>query len=201
MANPHFVFNEKEKWAEMLSKEKVFSFIHIPIQSGSNEVLKKMNRVGTAEQFEELANYLREIVENISIMTDIIAGFPEETEGDFEKTMELIEKARPDITNISMFYPRPETKAALMKKVPTDISKQRTRKLTELVKKISLEQNKKMINREIECLVTGKLDDGKTHSRSFNYKQVIFPEKKNGLVCVKITKATPDYLLGTLLNS
>ncbi len=200
MANPHFVYDRKEEWAKMLNKKEVFKFIHIPIQSGSNKVLKLMNRVGTAEQYVELVDYLRKEVPGLAVMTDVIVGFPGEEEEDFEKTVELIEQTKPDVTNISMFYPRPHTKAASMKKVPTKISKQRTRKLTMLCEEIRLESNRKMLGEKVKCLVTDALADGKMHSRSYNYRQVIFPQEASGFVEVKIEKAEPGYLLGNLLN-
>ena len=200
MANPHFVLNKKEKWVEMLNNEKVFSFIHIPIQSGSNKILKKMNRIGTAEQFEELVDFLKKNVKDLTIMTDIIVGFPGETEGDFEKTIKLIEKTKSDIVNISMFYPRPKTKASLMKKIPTEISKQRTRRLTKIIKKISFEQNEKLINNKIECLVTGILEDGKTHCRAFNYKQIILPSKEKDFIKAKVINVTSHYLIGNIIK-
>ena len=200
MANPHFVYDDKKAWAEMLNNEKVFKFVHLPIQSGSNKILKSMNRVGTAEQFEELVDYLRKKVPGLTVMTDIIVGFPGETEEDFQKTIELIEKTKPDVTNISMFYPRPHTKAALMKKVPTSISKTRTRELTKLCNEVSLQSNKRMIGKTVTCLVTDVLKDKKMHARSFNYKQVIFPGKASGFVEVKVEEAAPGYLLGNVIK-
>ncbi len=200
MANPHFVYDDKEAWAEMLNNEKVFKFVHLPIQSGSNKILKSMNRVGAAEQFEELVDYLRSRVPGLSVMTDIIVGFPGETDEDFQRTVQLIEKTKPDVTNISMFYPRPHTKAVSMKKVPTSVSKDRTRMLTHLCEKISLENNEKMEGKEVDCLVTDTLKDGKKHARSYNYKQVIFSGEAEGFVRVKIEKAAPGYLIGNLIK-
>jgi len=199
MANPHFVYDYKEKWVELLNNKKVFKFVHLPIQSGSNKVLKLMNRVGSVEQFVELIYYLKKNVKGLTVMTDIIVGFPGEEDKDFQQTIDLIKKVKPDVVNISMFYPRPKTKAVSMKKIPTSISKQRTRKLTRVCNEISLRNNEKMIGKDIACLVTGFLNDGKMHSRAYNYRQVIFPEKASGFVKVRIKKVTSGYLIGNLI--
>lgn len=200
MMSPHHVQGMFEKLIEIYRSDKIYKFLHIPIQSGSNNVLKSMRRAGSAEQFLSMVRRFREEIPNIAVSTDIIVGFPTETDADFEKTVNLIKKARPDITNISMFYPRPRTEASKMKKLPTETIKQRSRRLSEICRKISLENNKKYIGREMRCLVTGQSKYGQVLARAPNFKQVILDSgdavKDGRWVDVRIVDVGSSHLKG-----
>jgi len=116
------------------------------VQSGNNEVLKAMKRGHTVETFEEIVKTFRKEIPEITISTDIIVGHPTETEEQFEDTLKLMQEIKPDIINISRFVARPGTTAAEMPQVHGNIRKARSRRLTELQRKISLEQNKKWLD-------------------------------------------------------
>ncbi len=160
---------------EYFNDDRVYKFVHIPVQSGSNAILRAMKRQHTVEDFVELVDKFRSAVPDITISTDIIVGFPGETEEDFKATVDLIKETRPDIVNVSKFYPRPGTEAERMKKVPTQIISQRTRELAKLVEEIAYESNKRMVGRVEEILVSDE-KDGKPVGRTGNYKQVFFDE-------------------------
>jgi threonylcarbamoyladenosine tRNA methylthiotransferase CDKAL1 len=132
MTNPPYMLEHLEVIAEILRHPRVYAFLHVPVQSGSNRVLEGMNREYTVEEFRRVADYLTEHVPEITLATDIICGFPNETEEDFDETMALVEHYKLAITNISQFYPRPGTPAAKMKRIKTDIVKNRSRRLTKL---------------------------------------------------------------------
>jgi len=132
MTNPPYILEHLEAISEILKHPKVFSFLHIPVQSGSNKVLDAMNREYTVEEFRKVADHLLANVPDVTVATDIICGFPNETDDDFEETMKLIEHYRFAIVNISQFYPRPGTPAAKMKRIRTQDVKERSRKLTRL---------------------------------------------------------------------
>lgn len=132
MTNPPYIKKHIAEVAKILNHPNVYSFLHIPIQSGNDKVLYDMKREYTVEDFKFIATYLREHVPHISIATDIICGFPTETDEDFEDTLKLCEEFKFEAVNISQFYPRPGTPAARMKRVPTQSVKERSRKITKL---------------------------------------------------------------------
>ena len=130
MTNPPFILEHLDAISEALRHPLCFSYLHVPVQSGSDAVLEKMNREYTRAEFERVCDTLLESVEDMELATDIIAGFPGETEEDHQETMKLIRKYRFPHCHISQFYPRPGTPAARMKKVPTMVVKQRSREIT-----------------------------------------------------------------------
>ena len=119
MTNPPFILEHLEAMADILNHPRVYAFLHVPVQSGSNNVLDKMNREYMIEEFSEVCDFLIEQVPDITLATDIICGFPTELEDDHEQTLKLVNKYKFPVLNISQFYPRPGTVAAKWKKVPT----------------------------------------------------------------------------------
>ena len=132
MANPPYILENVNQMIKILNHPNVYSFIHIPVQSGSNTVLDKMLREYTVEEFNYLCDKFLEGVPNITIATDIICGFPTEERKDFEKTLNLVEKYKFPIINISQFYPRPGTVASKWKKLDTKEVHYRSKALAEL---------------------------------------------------------------------
>ena len=130
MTNPPFILDQLDDVAWALSHPNCYAFLHIPVQSGSDAVLLAMNREYTRADFEAVCDHLLVHVPGITLATDIICGFPGETEGDFEATLELVRKYAFGILNISQFYPRPGTPAASMRRLPTALVKARSRRLT-----------------------------------------------------------------------
>ncbi|GMH65228.1 hypothetical protein TrRE_jg4649, partial [Triparma retinervis] len=133
MTNPPYILDQMEGVCRALNRPNVFSFLHVPVQSGSDNVLVGeggMNREYTRGEFEKVVDRVVEGVEGVTVATDIICGFPNETEEDFEMTMDMMEKYRFGICNISQFYPRPGTPAARMKRIDTKIVKNRSRKIS-----------------------------------------------------------------------
>lgn len=131
MTNPPYILDHLEEMAEILNHDRVYSFLHVPVQSGSDAVLLDMKREYTVAQFEHVVQFLRERVPGITIVTDIIAGFPTETEEDFDDTMRLVRKFNFPSLFINQFFPRPGTPAAKMKRIPTQDVKKRTREITD----------------------------------------------------------------------
>eukprot|EP01100_Stratorugosa_tubuloviscum_P012829 TRINITY_DN618_c1_g2_i4.p1 TRINITY_DN618_c1_g2~~TRINITY_DN618_c1_g2_i4.p1 ORF type:complete len:658 (-),score=284.40 TRINITY_DN618_c1_g2_i4:33-2006(-) len=132
MTNPPYILEHLDEICEILNHERVYSFLHVPIQSGSDQVLRDMAREYTSADFCRVVETLQAKVPGVTIATDIICGFPTETANDFEQTLNLVKKYQFPILNISQFYPRPGTPAARMKRVPTSEVKQRSRELTKL---------------------------------------------------------------------
>jgi threonylcarbamoyladenosine tRNA methylthiotransferase CDKAL1 len=130
MTNPPFILEHLKEIAAVLRHPCVYTFLHVPVQSGSDSVLTAMNREYTASEFRTVVDTLTELVPGMQIATDIICGFPGETDEDFSQTVELIKDYKFPQVHISQFYPRPGTPAAKMKKVQSKIVKQRSRELT-----------------------------------------------------------------------
>ncbi len=187
---------------ECFSDERLFRFLHLPVQSGSNTILKKMNRAYSVKEFKELVFALRAFDSEFSIATDIIAGFPSESERDFEKSVSLLCEIEPDIVNISAFGKRPFAKANdFPKQIDSCTKKERTKKLSSLVKKIGLERNKRLIGSIQRILVSEPGQKGGFVGRTNSYKPVVVQNDLRGQFAqAKITRAFPTFLEGELLQ-
>ena len=117
---------------ESYKSEKIMKFLHIPVQSGSEKVLKDMKRIHTVENFKVAVKKFRNAFPDITIATDIIVGYPTETEEDFQQTYNLVKEIKPEILNLSMFSSRQKTKASNLKQLPSEIIKERSKKLSDL---------------------------------------------------------------------
>ncbi|KAH9516819.1 Threonylcarbamoyladenosine tRNA methylthiotransferase, partial [Dermatophagoides farinae] len=132
MTNPPYILEHIESMARILSHPRVYSFLHIPVQSGSDQVLSDMKREYCIEDFCTIVDFLKQRVKGITIATDIICGFPTETENNFNETVSLVNKYRFPVLFINQFFPRPGTPAAKMKRVPTLEVKRRSRIISQL---------------------------------------------------------------------
>ena len=153
---------------------KLMSFLHLPVQSGSNKVLKNMNRKHTIEEYLNVIENLIKIRPNMKFSSDFIVGYPGETDDDFQKTISLIKKVN-FINSYSFIYsPRPGTPAANMKNLETNIQKSRLIILQEVLEKIQLNKNKKEIGKSVEVLIENKLNkQNKFFGRTEDFTPVI----------------------------
>jgi MiaB-like tRNA modifying enzyme len=172
MANPHHVKRMLDGLARIYKNPKMFRFLHASVQSGSEKVAKDMGRGHTVADFEEMVKTLRREIPDVMIETDVIVGYPTETEKDFRETLAMLERVRPDVVNLSKFTPRKGTVAAGMKQLASEIIKRRSVKAAALLKKIGLDNNRKYVGKRLGVLVT---EEGK--GRAENYKQVAFSGK------------------------
>ena len=177
------------------SRDNVMPYIHLPIQSGSNKILKLMNRRYTKEEYIILYDKIRNKVKNSSVTTDIIVGFPGETEKDFEETLDIVNKCKFDGAFTFAFSPRENTPAMLMKEtVSEDIKMDRLHRLNELINKYSNESNQKLLGTIQKCLITSvsEKDDTKVCGYTENMKLVNIKASKDTIgkiIDVKITDA------------
>jgi len=189
--------------------EKVTEYLHLPIQSGSDKILKKMNRGYTAKQYLNLINKVRQKIRCISISTDIIVGFPGETKEDFNATADIMRKVKFDMAYIAQYSPRPGTAAFNLKdNVPKEEKRRREKVLTKILEKTALENNKKYEGRVVDVLLTGVNQYGRANGATRTFKHVKIPINKKQLtknnnligqfVKVKITKANVWGLEGEL---
>lgn len=185
--------------------KKICEHIHLPVQSGSTDLLKKMNRKYTKEQYIDLVNKIKKEIPDIAITTDIIVGFPGETDEDFENTLDLVSKVQFDSAFTFIYSKRKGTPAFEYKnQVPEDIKHQRFNRLVELLNTISHARNLEYKDKTVEILVEGisKNDDSKLMGRTRTGKLVNFKggdiSIKGKLVNVKITEPQTWSLLGEL---
>jgi len=200
MFKPSSVLPFLNQLLDLYSSEKIYKFIHIPVQSGSNKILEKMNRGYNIETFKKVLNSFRERFPNITLYTDIIVGFPGEEEYEFNETYKLLMEIKPDKTHISRFTPRPHTLAAAMPQVPEYIKKKRSKELSRITKEIQLENNSKWIGKIVEALVIER-NNNRILARTKEYKNIILPNCNISLgekIEVMIDDATPFCLIGRI---
>ena len=177
MTNPPYILAHLPAVAEAMRHPSVYAFLHVPVQAGSDVVLNRMRREYTVAEFEEVCDYLLAAVPDITIATDIICGFPGETDEDWNRTMALCRKYNFREVHISQFYPRPGTPAARMKRVDTKEVKRRSRELTAYVESYSPHAH--LLHTTQRVWVTDVAKDGISlvgHTKS--YEQVLLrPER------------------------
>ncbi|MCU0850920.1 MAG: tRNA (N(6)-L-threonylcarbamoyladenosine(37)-C(2))-methylthiotransferase [Candidatus Thermoplasmatota archaeon] len=181
---------------------KVYKFLHLPVQSGDNDILKKMNRGYTVQQIKEMIFLFRSAVPNLTLSTDVILGFPTETEEQFDNTLQLIKDVTPDIINITRFSARPLTPAKkMLGRIPTHVVKDRSRQTAELCAKITLQKNKEHLRKTYHVLVTEPGKKRTVTARTDSYKQVVITEPIDigSFARVKIIDAKETYLVGKLI--
>lgn len=167
MMTPNWAITIKEQLLCLLKNERVYKFLHIPLQSGDDEILKSMGRQYDSRSFIELANFFRSNIRDLTLVTDVIVGFPGEDKHSFNRSIEVIETVKPDKVNISRFTPRPHTIANLMPQIPAHIKKARSIAMTKICKKISLTRRKEFIGSTTKVVTLkskGQVLYGKTHS-------------------------------------
>ena len=175
MMNPNHVLNMLEDLIHVFKSDKVFKFVHLPVQSGDNQVLGLMNRFYSVEDFEEIVCRFREEIPEVTLATDVICGFPGESDEAFGRTLKLVEDVKPDVVNVSKFFPRPGTVAEKMRsRLSSRDVKVRSRKLADLCGRVSFERNKRWMNWSGRVLVdeVGKRP-GSLVGRNFAYKPVV----------------------------
>ncbi|HKR98235.1 MAG TPA: tRNA (N6-isopentenyl adenosine(37)-C2)-methylthiotransferase MiaB [Candidatus Dormibacteraeota bacterium] len=175
--------------------------IHLPLQSGSSPILKAMRRTYNRERYMERVALIREHVPDCAITTDIIVGFPGETDEDFEQTMEVVEEVRYDGAFTFIYSPRRETEAAEMDgQVPHEVKRERMERLVDAVQRHARERAERFVGREMEVLVEGpsRTDPSKLRGRTRHNKTVNFTglAQPGEMAQVEITGATSTTLAG-----
>lgn len=190
----------------MASEKNICPSLNLPIQSGSDRILKLMNRKYTYSEYLEKVNLTREKISGLGLTTDLIVGFPGETEKDFEDSMNAIREIKFDLVHSAAYSEREGTVAAKMEgALPVELRLERLNKLNELQDKITLDINKKLIGQEFEILVDGDAPKGEKllQGRTPNDKVVIFEGSKKLLgefVKIKITDAEAWCLHGEVIE-
>jgi tRNA-2-methylthio-N6-dimethylallyladenosine synthase len=180
----------------------VCEHIHLPLQSGSSAILKRMRRTYDRQRYMDRVSLIREHVPDCAITTDIIVGFPGESEDDFEQTLEVVDEVGYDSAFTFIFSPRRETEAAeFSDQIPHPVKVERMERLVELVQRRATERAQRFVGREVEVMVEGtsRTDETRLRGRSRHNKAVNFEgtATPGELVEVEITAATSQTLTGT----
>ena len=201
MMNPMYMPRIRDRLLKSFENSKVFKFLHVPVQSGSDKVLNDMKRGHTANTFIDVTRKFRKKFEHFTISTDVIVGFPTETEEDFEMTLRLLEETRPDIVNLSKYSQRPGTDAAEMIQIDSVEVKRRSKIAYELITKISKENNQKWVGWKGEVLFDEEFEN-QVRGRNFAYKPIFVNDKpKIGQISsVEIIETTNHSLIGKIIN-
>jgi threonylcarbamoyladenosine tRNA methylthiotransferase CDKAL1 len=194
MMNPMYLPAILDRMVRLFCEnDKLFKFLHIPVQSGSNRVLRKMKRGHTSKTFIDIVQAFRDRIPEMTISTDIIVGFPSETEDDFKQTIDLLERSEPDTVNISRYAARPKTEASGWKemKVSSQVSKERSKYLHTLTRRIAKKRNSLWREWQGEIVIdeTGKVMQG----RNYAYKPVVISSSTANI-------ADRQILLGDMVN-
>ena len=186
------------------TSKKLMPFIHLPIQSGSNKMLKLMNRKHTVEQYIDIFNKLIKINKDIKFSSDFIISYPGEEENDFQETIELTKKIKFINSYSFIFSPRPGTKAAEYQTVDKEVSMERLKTIQNLLINFQLETNQSFKNKEVEVLVENKmLKDNKLFGRNKYLNSVIMEGEKNYIgkvIKVNINAFNQNSLFGNIIN-
>lgn len=172
MMNPEHLGGQIEDLAKLLNSKRFYKFIHIPIEAGSNSVLKAMKRRYMIEQVEAYVDYLRSSVKGIGIETDLIVGFPGETNEQFEESLDVIRRLEFEVTNISRFGARPHAAASKMKQLPEETVRRRSNEATRVVRAVQRDINERYIDSKVNVLFTEEAK-GSTNGRLDSYRQVV----------------------------
>lgn len=201
MMNPMYMPRIKENLIKSFHNDKVFKFLHVPVQCGSDKVLNDMKRGHTSETFRNIIKKVNSEFDRFTISTDIIVGFPTETEDDFQKTIDLLNDVKPDVVNLSKYSSRPGTDAAEMKQIDVTEVKRRSKIIFEQINKISIENNKKWIGWKGKVLFDEKTDEG-IKGRNYAYKPIFVQDDVSigQYHTVKITNVAVNTLLGKIAS-
>ncbi len=202
MMTPNMALDILDDLIQAFKDEKIFKFIHLPVQSGDNQTLERMRRFYSVKDFKRIANSLRTSFPELTLATDVICGFPSESEEAFERTLQLIGEVKPDIVNVSKFFARPRTAAAEMQKdfVPFQEIKRRSSVAAKLAGEVAFERNQRWVGWTGEIFVdeVGKIS-GSWVGRNFAYKPVTIKDTADLLgktLRVKVVKSFPTFLKG-----
>ena len=201
MMHPKNILNNYSEIIDAIKHPKVYNFIHLPIQTGSNKVLHEMNRGHTIEDYLKIVDAFKKEIPNVTIATDIIVGYPTETDDDFKSTCDLIEKVKPSLIHLSKYQHRQGAISSSLKEVPYEVMKKRSKLLSKFKVQITEEENKKLLGTTQKALVVEKGSKGGYMAKSDDYIPIVVSDVSEGeFISVKIYETTSTYLKGELIN-
>lgn len=200
MMHPKNAEDDLESIINSFKNEKVYKFLHLPLQSGNNQVLSDMNRGHSVEKYLKIVNNFKSEIPHLSLSTDIIVGYPTEDEAAFQDTLDVISTIRPDFLHISKYHHRPGTPSSKMDEIDHKVMKNRSQRLNDLKIQITSSNNRELVGTTQRILITNKGIKGGYIGRTDSYKTVIVDEAPlGGFFQVEITHSKSTYLKGKIL--
>tara|TARA_Y100000034_G_C6870793_1_gene397542 strand:- start:222 stop:1508 length:1287 start_codon:yes stop_codon:yes gene_type:complete len=202
MMNPKDVLTITDELIEAFKSPKVYKFLHLPIQSGSNKVLKDMRRPYTIEEARQIIEKFRASFPDISIATDMITGYPTESDEDHELTLKFIEEVRPDVLNLSKFSKHKHTPAENLEDLPIEIVNKRNQETMRLHRDTALENKGKFLGKDCKVFVNKKIFGDLYEARDDNYNIVLVNSDGNLLgknIDVRIGKLGVHHMIAQLI--
>ena len=201
MMHPKNVLNDVDEIIDAMKHPKVYNFIHLPVQSGSDKVLSEMNRGHTLNQYLDIVSKFKNEIPDITLATDIIVGYPTENDDDFNQTVKLLENIGPSLIHLSKYQHRKGAISSSLPEIPREVMKNRSKFLSEIKSKITEDENRDLVDSIQNVLVVEKGSKGGFIAKTDSYIPVIVDDAELGtFVKVKITEATATYLKSELLE-
>ena len=200
MMHPKNILNDVDEIIDAMNHPKVYNFIHLPIQSGSDKVLSDMRRGHTIEQYLEILSKFKKGIPELTLAVDVIVGYPTESDDDFDLTVKLLENIKPSLIHLSKYQHRKGAISSSLQEIPRDVMKKRSKFLSDIKSKITEEENRLLVGTTQNVLVVEKGSKGGFIGKTDSYIPVIIDDVELGsFVKVKITEATSTYLKSELL--
>ena len=194
-------FDLDDKFIECLkNNDKICDHLHISLQSGSDKILKLMNRKYTTEEYLKTINKIRSVRPNISITTDVIVGFPQEDDNDFNEVIDYVKKVKFSKVHVFPYSKRDGTKASIMDgQVQESVKKERAKKLIDVSERLEKEYYSKFINKELEVLIEENINN-KSIGHTSNYIKVVIDDilNRNEFYKIKVVEVKKEYVIGKL---
>ena len=200
MMHPKNILNDVDEIIDAMKHPKVYNFIHLPIQSGSDKVLAEMRRGHTIEQYLDIVSKFKSEIPGLTLAVDVIVGYPTETDDDFDLTVKLLQNVKPSLIHLSKYQHRKGAISSSLEEIPRPVMKERSKFLSEIKSKITEEENMELVGSHQKVLVVEKGSKGGFIAKTDSYIPVIVDDAELGtFVDVKITQATATYLKSELL--
>ena len=201
MMHPKNILNDVDEIIDAMKHPKVYDFIHLPVQSGSDKVLKDMRRGHTLDQYLDIVSKFKKEIPDLTLAVDIIVGYPTESDEDFELTVKLLEEIKPSLIHLSKYQHRKGAISSSLKEIPPEVMKKRSKFLSEIKSIITEDENSELVGTIQNVLVVEKGSKGGFIAKTNSYIPVIVDDVELGtFVNVKITEATATYLKSELLK-
>ena len=201
MMHPKNILNDVDEIIDAMKHPKVYDFIHLPVQSGSDKVLKDMRRGHTLDQYLDIVSKFKNEIPDLTLAVDIIVGYPTESDEDFELTVKLLEEIKPSLIHLSKYQHRKGAISSSLKEIPPEVMKKRSKFLSEIKSIITEDENSELVGTIQNVLVVEKGSKGGFIAKTNSYIPVIVDDVELGtFVNVKITEATATYLKSELLK-
>ena len=200
MMHPKNILNDVDEIIDVMKHPKVYDFIHLPIQSGSDKVLGDMRRGHTISQYKDIVSKFRAAIPDLTLATDIIVGYPTESDEDFSQTVRLLEDIKPSLIHLSKYQHRKGAISSSLNEIPHEIMKRRSKFLSKIKSEITANENVELLGTTQKVLIVEVGSKGGFIGKTESYIPVVIDDVEVGtFVNVKITETTATYLKGEVL--